>query len=400
VATTDVAILDYALPFADGIMLFSRQHQFSLTNGDSGLSAHSIAITPVTRYVMAQGVKPTPMGSQAHFLSESRGFVAVQEYTRLAGSDPTEAADVTAHVPHLIPKGASQLISVPDLDALFVLVRNAADPDDRHSMFAYQFFWDGDKKFQSAWRKWNFGDGVPVSGSYESGSLHLLVERPDGVFLEKIDLEPETVSTNQDHVIFLDRQVSSTGVYSAGITTFELGYEPDPDLLRIVRGKGFTDPAEEILDPAAYTIVGTTVSVPGDESTAACTLGQLYTTRTRISRQFPQDWQGRPLTTGRLQLHTFTANLSDTAYLRAEVYPYGTAAQALEPGLIHTTEFIPRLIGDPTATLGERAYSSDAFNFSVAGNAATTVIDLVNDTPFDSTITSAEWEGLFFTRAL
>jgi hypothetical protein len=68
-ATTDVAMIDYALPFADGVMLFSRQRQFALTNGDSGLSAHSIAITPVTNYLMAQGVRPTPMGSQAHFLS-------------------------------------------------------------------------------------------------------------------------------------------------------------------------------------------------------------------------------------------------------------------------------------------------------------------------------------------
>jgi hypothetical protein len=40
------------------------------------------------------------------------------------------------------------------------------------------------------------------------------------------------------------------------------------------------------------------------------------------------------------------------------------------------------------------------FTFSVAGRSSDARIELINDTAFDSTITSAQWEGLFFSRAL
>lgn len=396
-ATTDVALIDYVLPFADGIMLFSRQRQLALTNSDQGVSASSLAIRPVTNYLMAPGVRPTPMGSQAHFLSEARGFVAMQEYTRLAGSDPTEAADITAHVPHLLPQGASQIIPLPDLDAILVLMRGSATPS---KAFVYQFFWDGQKKLISAWRPWDFGTGVPVSGVYESGNLFLTVDRPDGVWLEKMDLSPEAVSPNQDHRIYLDRQVSPVGMYDAvaNKTTFDLGYPADLTKLSIVQAKLGATPAENLVNPAGWTVAGNIVSVVGDYHGPA-TAGYGYTTKVVISRQFAQDWQNRPLVSGRLQMHKFTVNLTNSVYLRAEVFPYGIGAQALEAGLKAVTEYSPRVIWAPLSIIGGRAYETTAFSFSVAGNSKDARIELINDTPFESTITSAEWSGLYFNAA-
>lgn len=398
--TTDVAILDYAVPFSDGVMLFSAQRQLSLTNGDSGLSAHSLAIQPVTRYVMAPNVRPAPLGSQVHFVTDSSGYSAVQEYTRLAGADPTEAADVTAHVPGLIPSGASQIIPAPDLDALFVLVRNA-DASEQSKLFAYQFFWDGDKKLQSAWRVWDFGDGKPVSGAYFDGELHLLMERPDGFFLEKLDLSPNATSANQDHLIFLDRAESVTGTYDAqaDTTTFTLTFTPDADKVRAVRGSAFAAPESQI-NTAGYTVVGQTLTVPGDETAGPVTIGHRYETKAVFTRQYPNDWQGRPLTTGRLQLHTWTVNLTETAYTRAVVYPYGLKAAINDPGLVHESAFTGKIVGDATTTLGSRVYGTTSFTFSVAGNAADARVELVNDSAYGSIWTSAEWEGLFFSRAL
>jgi hypothetical protein len=399
-ATTDVAVLDFAVPMSDGVMLFSRQRQFSLTNGESGLSAHSIAIQPVTTYIMSPNVKPSPLGSQVHFASDAKGYVAIQEYTRLSGADPTEAADISAHVPKLIPQGASQLISAPDLDALFVIVGNADEPE-RSKMYVYQFFWDGDSKIQSAWRRWDFGDGKVISGTYESGALHLLMERPDGYFLEKMSLGPSAVSENQSRTIYLDRAETLTGVYNAGTntTTFTLKSTLDPAKVRLVRGLG-ADTPESIILPASYDVDGLTITVPGNESGDAITIGELYETRVVFSLQFAQDWQGRALTTGRLQLHTFTLNTIDTAYLRSEVFPYGREAAVINPGLMHSQEFIGRRLGTIGATLGQHAYVGGPFTFSVAAQSSQVSIEAVNDSPYGSTITSGEWEGLFFSRAM
>lgn len=104
--------------------------------------------------------------------------------------------------------------------------------------------------------------------------------------------------------------------------------------------------------------------------------------------------------TGRLQIRTFTVNCLNTAYVRAEVAPYGEDALVLDPDLKHTAEFTGRLLGWSGFTLDEPLYRSDPFQFSVAANSETAVIDLVNDTPFASTFVSAEWEGLYFNRSL
>lgn len=399
-STQDVNLLDYAVPFSDGIMLFSRQRQFSLTNGDSGLSAHSLAIQPVTTYVMSPKARPAALGSVVYFTADASGYSTLLEYTRLAGSDPTEAADVSAHVPGLLPQGVSQVITAPDRDAVFILVKNATDPADQSSLFAYEFFWDGNKKLKSAWRKWTFNGGVPISGSYSDAALHLLISRNDGYWLEKIDLDALDTAADQDHQIFLDRSKSVTGTYSSvtGKTTFTLPYTPvDLSKVRLVRTKTAPLP-ETIINPASYEFSGSTVRVVGNESGAPVTIGDLYESRVTLSEQFPQDWQGRPLTSGRLVLHTFTVNVTDTAYLRAEVFPYGKEAAALEPGLKFATELGTRTIGT-TSIPDTPIYYNGPFNFSVAAHSKLGVIDLVNDSPFSSTIVSGEWEGLYYNRA-
>jgi hypothetical protein len=375
-----------------------------VTNADAGLSARSLAIAPVTSYIMATGVRPTPMGSQAHFVSEARGWLAVQEYSRLSGADPTEAADITAHVPNLIPKGASRIIPMHDLNALVILMNNSTDPSVRNKAYVYQFFWSGNQKLLSAWRVWDFGDGQPLTGAYESGNLMLLMQRPDGTYLEKLDATPNGVSPNQTNNIYLDRQVSVTGTYNSttNLTTFTLPFTPTQSTLRIVTGSDAAHP-QSLLDPATYTFPsGTTVSVPGN-ITGHVTIGNSYKTSVTMTEQFPymtENYRSRPITSGRLQIHAWTVNLINTAYVRAEVHPYGAAATALNPGLMVTTEFSPTALWSPQAVLGQRSYYTGAWQFSAQGKSTDIRVDLVNDSPFEHTIASAQWEGLFFSRAM
>lgn len=400
-ATTDVAILDFAVPFNDGLVLFSRQRQFSLTNGEAGLSASSVAIRPVLGYLTSPGVRPVPLGNQVYFASDTNGYTAVQEYTRLDGRDATDAAEVTAHVPALVPKGVSEIIPAADMDAIFLLTRDAASAADRSKVFAYQFFWDGQRKLQSAWRVWDFVDGYPISGAYFDGQLHLVVKRGSGFFLERIRLTPGSASPGQDHLIYLDRQVSITGTYSSGTntTTFTLPYAPDPSRVRAIRGNTAAIP-ESLITPAGYVFSGNTLKVPGNESVHPVTLGHTFTTYLEFSRQYPVDFQMRPLSTGRLQIHNFTVVYTDSAYFRAEVSPYGRDAVLADSSPKFTMDFTGRIIGSSSLVVGQPAYHTGSFTFAVAGNAENSIIALSNDSPYGSTFVSAEFEGLYFNRAL
>lgn len=396
--TTDVAVLDYAVPFNDGIMLFSAQRQFSLSNGEAGLSAASVEINPVTSYVTSPGVRPAPLGSQVYFASQQGRYTTVQEYTRLDGSDATDAAEITAHVPGYIPSGVSRLIPAPDMNALIALVSNSAA---KNEAYVYQFFWDRDRKIQSAWRKWDFGTAQVLSSAFVDGRLYLVMKRGAAYSLESLDLRDQAVSANQDHLIYLDRQVSLTGTYNAGTnrTTFTLPYTPAAAKLRLVRGATAAYP-ESVISSTKWTLTGNVVSVEGNESGVPVTLGEAYRTYLKFSRQFPMDYQGRPLTTGRLQLHTWSVTYTDTAFFTAEVQPYGDNPNIPEPDRTALIQFSGQLLGEASFQVGRQAYRTGTFTFSVAGEASLATIALSNETPFASTFVSAEWEGLFFSRAL
>lgn len=394
--TTDVALLEHAAPFNDGIMLFSAQRQFSLANGEAGTSATSIEINPVTSFPLSPGVEPAALGDQVYFASEQGQFTAIQEYTRLDGRDATDAAEVTAHVPGFLPQGVTQIIPIPEMNALIVVAANSTTPE---KVYGYQFYWDGDRKILSAWRRWVFPGGQVLKGVFLDGKLHFVVRRSNKAFLETIDLQPGAISANQERLVYLDRQVTLTGVYDAGtgLTTFTFPYEPDPVILRMLRTLGDANP-ESLIDGSKITVSGTTVTVQGDESANPVTAGHLYRTSARLSRQYPWDPQGRPLVSGRLQLRSMTVAYSDTAYFTVEVLPYGPKANLDDANKVNTYQITGQRVGDAAMVLGSMSYSTDETSFSVVADAAQAQITLINDTPFASYWTSLEWEGLYFTR--
>ena len=396
-STTDVALLDHAVPFNDGIMLFSAQRQFSLSNGEAGAAATSIEMQPVTNYALAPGVRPVPLGDAVYFASDQGSYTALQEYQRLDGKDATDAAEVTAHVPNLLPSGVSQLIAAPDLRAVIVIAKNSTAPG---TVFAYQFYWDGDRKILSAWRRWTFGDGQVLSGSFQSGKLTVIVRRADKAYLETIDLREDALTADQDHMIYLDRQVSLLGTYDSGTgrTAFTFPYAPDPAKLRMLRTAG-SDTPESIIEGETITVAGTAVTVEGDESGHPVTAGEAYRTAVRFSRQYPLDYQNRPLTTGRLQLRSWTVSYADTPYFTAEVMPYGSRVVLDDASKFQVYDITSQRVGDADFVLGELSYGTGSSTFSVEADAAVVSITLANDTPFASNFVSAEWEGLFFSRA-
>lgn len=396
VTTANVALLNHALPSADGIMAFADQTQFSITNGEEGLSPESVAVRPVTHYEVNVKARPVQIGTEVYFCGDNNGSSVVWEYTRGDGTDAMVAAEITAHCPAYLPAGLTHLVAASNIKALFALT---GGPD----VFVYQFYWNGNEKLQSAWRKWTF-DGDVVSAVFLDGYLYMLVRRSGDLFLERVHLEEGAKPAEQAHQVYLDRRVALQGGYNpvTDRTTFQLPYEYDPTTVRIVRGSSFANPGS-LIDPTGYQFdTPLNVSVPGDQTAGLATIGSAYNMEFTFSRQFPLDYQGRPLTTGRLQLRTFTVAFSDTAFFRTAVSPYGTVAgvdiEEVVPAKL--AEFTGKVVGSNDLILNSPAYSDGAYSFQVYGDAAQAVVKLSNDTHVASTFVSAEWEGFFFSRAL
>lgn len=394
VATTSVSLLKYAVPFNDGMMAFADQTQFSIENGEEGLTPESLAISPVTNYEINTNVRPVNIGLEVYFCGDVNGGSVVWEYTRIEQGDSLVAAEISAHVPGYIPSGLRQLVSAANAKALFAITPEG-------DVYTYQFYWNGNEKIQSAWRKWTLGGSV-LAGEQMDDSLFLVVKRDDGIYLTSLNLEEGAKPDEQDVQIYLDMRTALTGVYDGtnDWTTYTIPYEADQAAFQLIRPSTDPEAPGSLIDPLQYTWVdATTVRVPGNEPSA--TAGEAYRMHLTFSQQFPLDFQGRAVTTGRLQLRTFTVNFADTAFFKTEVSPYGSAVAAdveeIVPALL--SQFTGKVVGADELKLNEPSFQTGSYSFQIYGDAAQSTITLSNETHLGSTFVSAEWEGFYFNRA-
>lgn len=398
--TTKVALLQDAAAFNDGIILTSDQTQFSMTNGEAGVSAESIAIKPVTNYSVNIRAGLAELGSEVYYATEQAGWASIREYTHDSSTDALSAANITGHVPRYIPAGVHRIVPADDLNALFVLTSGA-----NTSVYVYQFYWVSDQeKAQSAWHRWDMGAPV-VSAAYLRGCLYVLMARGDGLCLEKIDLTSGAKPTQTGHQVYVDRRavlVASSYNSASDRTVFTLPYSPEQGPYRLIVGEAWSTQEMRLLDPSTYEWIGPNqVQVPGNWTGGAFIGGTAYTFRLQFSQQYARKRDGSAVNTGRLQLRTWTVSYKDTAYFQTQVAPYGDAYGTDYADVIPSKlmSFTGRVVGDSDLILNRPSFHTGTYSFQVQGNSKQATIAIENDSHVGSTFISAEWEGFYWNRA-
>jgi hypothetical protein len=392
--TTGVSVLKAAATFADGILLSSDQTQFSLSNGESGLSAASVAIKPTTNYELNTNAGIASMGSEAYFAVERGRFASIREYTRLESSDATSAAAVTAHVASYIPAGVHKIIPLVDVNALAVLTKG-----DPSSIYIYQVYWaSASEKAQSSWHKWTLGsDAVIESGSYIGSVLFLVIRRGSALFLEKIDLQEGTVMSQTGFQVYIDRRHVMTGTWFPGTqkTRFTLPFIPTTTTgFRLVR------PDLTLVDPSTYLwINGTTLEVPGNESIGVRIGGYRYEFLIELSPQYLRDQRNIAVTQGRTQARTMYLTYRNSAYFKVDIAPYGTDFQTLEVIPSKLSVFTGKVVGSTDLILSTPVQHSGTFPIQIFGEASKARVRISNDTHVASTFPAASLEMFYWKRS-
>lgn len=399
VTGASVSLLYHAMPFNDTVILFSDQTQFVLSWGQEGITPDSVALTPVTQYSVNIRAKPVQSGRDVYFASNSAGYSRVYEYYNRPSNDGalTEAADITAHVPRYIPKDIVKLAAAPTEEAIF-----AVPGSQRNRLYVYKYVWgNAQEKAQSSWSYWEFDPAATILSTVCLDSyVYLLIQRADGVFLERINLQSLVPSFGLDHTVYLDRQVSVTGTYDAGNdrTLFDIPYGFDLSRLRLVQGSA-APIKEALLDPSQYVISSVNqVAVPGNRTGFSCVAGYAYEMRYTFSAQFAATDSGAILT-GRTILRSMTVRYTESAFFRTEVSPYGAAPdiEAIVPAKL--AEFTGKTLGTSSLILGTPSYGTGDYTFQVYGEAEVARVSLTNDSHVASTFQSAETEITYHNRA-
>ena len=389
-----VSILNHGLPFSEKLLLFSDQTQFVLDPGRSLLTPKTISIDATTEFEAVKGCKPIGAGRNIYFAVPKGAYVGVREYYVGDETQTYDAADITSHVPSYIPEGAFRLAGATNEDIICLLTTG-----EQASIFVYKYYWSGDDKLQSSWSKWTFGSGVKVLDiAFINTDLYLVVQREDGVYLEKLSVEPNQKDANHEFVFHLDRRITNSQctsvTYNSGtnLTTWTLPYAESGTMQVVTRSTGGSEVPGTVLTINRPT--STTITATGDYSTTPVFLGKKYEFRyqfsTPVLKENDERGSGVAVGGGRFQVSRYILTFNNTGYFQVEVTPdYRDAS---------TYRFTGRLLGSGNNVLGQVSLESGQFQFPVMSKNDQVKIEIVNDTFLPCAFTSGEVEGRFIMR--
>lgn len=400
VSTTGAKVtnLSHAMPFNGKILLFSDQVQYVIDT-DVLLASSPPAVNQLSTYQSQGQCAPVATGRTLFFAVERGDWSGLMEYYVIAESDTTDAADITEHVPRYIPSPITKLAASSTANAVLGL-----SASKRGSLWVYKHHWQGNSKLQSSWSEWTLPEDAKVQNiDFVEDQCILVVDYPDGVYLESMGLEEGQYDAGEDFVYRLDRRLSEAdipaGVYdeASNKTTLVLPYLPHNSTVsgatRKAGGSNNT-PQGQSLQISEGEVVGDTYvfKVQGDFTNTKFFVGikysHVYTFSQPVLRTSSGTGGVATALAGRLQIKRWHVHVEDTGYFRAEVLPYGRSAP-------YVRTFTGSTLGSPNAVLGEVPLRSEQYSFPVNSRAGRVQISLVNDSFLPSAFTAAEWEARY-----
>lgn len=404
VSHTKVSILRHAIPFNETLLLFSDQTQFQLGSADI-LTPDTVSVNQTTEFECSLRAKPVGAGRYVYFAVNRGTFTGLREYYVDGETESEEAAEVTGHVPKYIPGGVFKIAACGNEDMLVVLSDEAP-----HEMFVYKFYWSAGEKLQSSWSRWRIEDNAQVLNcDFIESRLYLLIQRPDGVHLETMNLEPGAIEQGWDIHVHLDSAVKETDtvltfnendptLVGDDTTTVELPYKlEDDDKVQVIVAPGGSRVEGVIVSNFTVDNTGanTKLTLKGDWRNQPFFIGRPYEFRYRFSTMVIKEESigGGQMTIGegRIQLRKVTVLYNNTGYFRAEVTPFRRDT--------YTYTFSGRVVGSGRNLIGRVSIEEGKFKIPMAAKNDQVVLELVNDTFLPSYFLSAEWEAFYTIRS-
>jgi hypothetical protein len=401
-----------SLAFADVLLVFSRHGQFRLSGGNAvaaSLTPKTATITQVTAFEMGDVVDPVIVGRTMYFAVPKGEYNGLREFFLPDASGPVPTSEeVTSSVPRFLPNNLCNLTATAAEEAVF-----AVSKDQPRRVYVYKFLFQGDNKLQSAWGYWETNGGKSVIGiDLVDSDLYAVVQYSDGVYLEKMVTNPETVDAGTTVEMLLDRKVTEASCSVALTTpsgldvqsTITLPYPINTSLSNMaVVGRfyaGNTLMHGQVVQVLSSTAAGGaggngTLTVRGNLTAAKFYVGELYDMLYEFSTQYLKEQPpggGMAVIAGpKLQLRTWTMLFDKTSSFSIKVTPRGRDTM--------TYPYTGLEVGDAEISLGELAVRTSKFRVPVMAQNIEAKIEVVSSSPLPCRLQSAEWEGYYHTRA-
>lgn len=395
---TKVSILRHAVPFNEQLILFSDQTQFVL-KANSIVASEPPDVATLTEFESSLRAKPVGAGKTVFFATLKGDYSGIREYFIEDDTQAKDAADITGHVPTYIPAGVFKLSVAANEDILFALTER-----EPNRVYVYKYYWSGNEKMQSAWSHFTFADEARVLNvDFIDNKAYLIIQYPDGVYLEAMQVSPGRTDPGSPFEYQLDRKITDKNCLSieydpvADRTTWTLPYKIAGEM-NIVTRPPVGDETSRLKIGVVLTICDqgtTTLKVAGNYADVPVYIGQKYTLVYEFSKQVLKEEAaggGQAIVgEGRLQLRFWSVVYSNSGFFLAKVTPLHRDTY------IH--KFTGRVIGSGTSRIGRVALESGTFKFPVMSKNDRVTVVLENDTFLPCQFLSGEWEGLYTIRS-
>lgn len=408
---TKVAILKHAVTMGEQLILFSEQTQFVLSSSADNLTPTTANVLVSTEFESSDDAAPVGSGNSIYFLTKKGNFAGIREYITQTNETARDAANITIHVPRLIPSNIFKLAVSNNQDILVCV-----GTDNPNKLFINRWlFGNQGQKVLNSWFTFTINENRSIKNvDFIGTDLFLVIEEANTVTLEKIPFESDFKETNADFEFHLDHKVTEADVTisynsSTDKTTFTLPYRlrakmdivgrflASNETSTFVDINGVTQtlkPATVIQSTNLTNGSTATIEANGDYRNAKVIIGEPYDMHYRFSKQriteTPQQ-NSAEIISSRLQLHHFYIKFEKSGFFQVEVTP--------ELRDTSTHKFSGRFLGAASAAIGQLNLETGTFRVPIMSRADKVDIDVKNKTFLPTLLASAEYEAMFHMKS-
>lgn len=387
---SEVYQLKHAVTLDGATVLFSDKSQFILP-GDKPLEKANALLKPVTTFEVNNKVKPVATGESVMFAASDGAYSGVREFYTDSYSDTKKAQAITSHVNKLIEGNIIGMESSTNVNRLLVTTDK-----HRNIIYCYDWLWQGTDRVQSAWHIWKWPLGTKVRGMFYSGELlYLLLERGNGVYLEKMDTGDALTYGLSDR-IRMDRQAELVFNYFKAEDEWisePLPWTPThPELLDCILIEGW-NPYVGGSFLFRYNSSNNTLSTTfdmhdGDHVKAKVIVGQLY----------HQEFEPTPVVIRDNQDHVSYIDVPvvGLVHLNLDMYPdFLVEVKNVKSGKVRRVLASNRIGGALNNTVGYVKPREGVFKFPLRAKSTDVVYRIIVESPHTFQLRDIEWEGSY-----
>ena len=396
---TTVNKLYNSIDFNEQLLLFSAESQYILESSGDSITPTSAVLSKTSTFAHDTKVAPKSAGKFVYFAQKRNDKTALTEYFADDDTLTNDGLDITIGVNTLIPSNCYKIVSNNIEDTMVVLCHDTLDGNNTapytassditatnaSKMYVYKYFWDADKKVQSAWSTFTFSNMQIVSAEAYDSYLYILANENRNLKLLKMDLRNPNFNS-LSFPVNIDMQTATlTGSYNSTTdkTTFTIPYEHNQTLLAIDATNG----ADLTIDSQS----GTTVVVKGNHT--SCIFGSAFESLYEFTKPYVREntQAGQvAITSGRFQVRTMRVDFQDSGFFTATVLPNGRS--------LSTYEMSGNVINSANSVIGQPNIASGTFNIPVQSKNTDFVCKLVSSSHLPCHFISAEIEGFYHRR--